>query len=73
VGIFPNTRTSAKQKVPNEVTKGSIQDVGFLAHKEQVKLYLPSELDGLHWSAMPATEGDVVVVDVPVTTLYLPQ
>ena len=45
----------------------------YLLHKEQVKLYLSSELDGLHWSAMPAAEGDVVVVDVPVATLNLAQ
>ena len=43
----------------------------YLLHKEQVKLYLPSELDGLHCSAM--AEGNVVIVDVPVATLYLPQ
>lgn len=45
----------------------------YLLHKEQVKLHLPTELDGLHRSAMPSAEGDVVIVDVPVTTLYLPQ
>lgn len=45
----------------------------YLLHKEQVKLYLSSELDGLHWSAMPAAEGDVVVVDVPVASLNLSQ
>ena len=43
----------------------------YLLHKEQIKLYLPSELDGLHCSAM--AEGNVVIVDVPVATLYLPQ
>ena len=43
----------------------------YLLHKEQVKLYLPSELDGLHCSAM--AEGNVVIVDVPVATLYLTQ
>lgn len=45
----------------------------YLLHKEQVELHLPTELDGLHWSAMPATEGYVVVVDIPVATLYLPK
>ena len=43
----------------------------YLLHKEQIKLYLSSELDGLHCSAM--AEGNVVIVDVPVATLYLPQ
>lgn len=45
----------------------------YLLHKEQVELHLPTELDGPHWSAMPATEGDVVIIDVPVATLYLPK
>ena len=31
------------------------------AHKEQVILHLPTVLDGLHLSAMPAAEGDVVM------------
>ena len=45
----------------------------YLLHKEQVKLHLPTELDGLHRSAMPSAEGDVVIVDVPVATLDLSQ
>ena len=43
----------------------------FSANKEKVVLYLPTELDGLHLPAMPAAEGDVVVVDVPVASLNL--
>ena len=45
----------------------------YLLHKEQVKLHLPTELDGLHRSAMPSAEGDVVIVDVPVASLNLSQ
>ena len=45
----------------------------YLLHKEQVKLHLPTELDGLHRSAMPSAEGDVVIVDVPVAPFNLPQ
>ena len=45
----------------------------YLLHKEQVELHLPTEFDGLHLSAMPAAEGDVVIIDVPVATLYLPK
>ena len=26
--------------------------------RQTVKLYLPTELDGLHWSVMPTAEGD---------------
>ena len=43
----------------------------FSANKEKVVLYLPTELDGHHLPAMPAAEGDVVVVDVPVASLNL--
>ena len=43
----------------------------YLLHKEQVKLYLSSELDGLHCSAM--AEGNIVIVDVPVASLNLSQ
>ena len=53
--------------------KCSIRDDCFLTHKEKVVLYLPTELDGLNLSAMPAAEGNVVVVDVPVATLNLAQ
>mgnify|MGYP007101889291 CR=1 FL=1 len=44
-----------------------------LTHKEQIILHLPSEFDGRHLSAMPATEGNIVIVDVPVATLNLAQ
>ena len=53
--------------------KGSIRDHCFLAYKEQVILHLPTELDGLYLSAMPAAEGNVIVVDVPVASLNLAQ
>lgn len=43
------------------------------SYKEKVVLHLPTELDGLHLSAMPAAEGDVVVIDVPVASLNLTQ
>lgn len=45
----------------------------FSANKEKVVLYLPTELDGLHLSAMPAAERDVVVINVPVAMLNLAQ
>ena len=43
----------------------------YLLYKEQVVLYLPSELDRRHLSPSPSTEGYVVIVDVPVATLNL--
>ena len=43
------------------------------AYKEQVIFHLPSELDGLDLLAMPSTEGDIVIIDIPVATLYLAQ
>lgn len=44
-----------------------------LPHKEQVVFHLPTELDGRDLLPMPSTEGNVVVVDVPVASLYLAQ
>ena len=45
--------------------------VCLLLNKEQVIFHLPTELDGGNLLTMPATEGDVVVVDIPVTSFYL--
>ena len=43
------------------------------SHKEQIIFNLPTELDGLHLPAMPTAEGNVIVIDVPVTSLNLAQ
>ena len=43
------------------------------AHKEQVVFHLSAEFDGLYLLAMPAAEGHVFFVEVPVATLNLPQ
>ena len=59
--------------IPDGTIIDSTQDICFLLHKEQVILHLPAKLDGLHLSAMPAAEGDVVIVDVLVATLDLSQ
>ncbi len=53
--------------------KGLFRTFFVLAYKEQVIFHLPTKLDGRYLSAMPATEGDVVVVDVLVASFDLAQ
>ena len=43
------------------------------SYKEQVVFHLPTKLDGRHLSAMPTAEGDIIIVDVPVASLYFSQ
>ena len=44
-----------------------------LFHKEQIIFHLSTELDGRYLSAMPTTEGDIIIVDIPIASLYLAQ
>ena len=57
--------------IPDRTIIDSTQDICFLLYKEQVILHLPTELDGLHLSAMPTTKGHIFIVDIPVATLNL--
>ena len=39
--------------------------------KEQIIFNLPTELEGLHLSAMPAAKGHIFLVDISVISFYL--
>lgn len=64
--VVIDNKIRSKQKIPSSICLHQYTS-------QRTGQTLLAYCDGFHLSAMPATEGDVVIVEVPVVTLYLLQ